>query len=83
MNSGHGHVFPRTDGVRARCGGPAFCRQCNADWQKAKAGLALRQTQIWHDHLDECEQCRDRPFDLCADGAVLLIGTEASVSSPG
>ena len=28
---GHGHVFPRTDGVRARCGGGSLCPQCKAD----------------------------------------------------
>lgn len=28
---GHGHVFPRADGVKARCGGPALCSKCAAD----------------------------------------------------
>lgn len=27
-NIGHGHVKPRADGVKARCGGPAFCSVC-------------------------------------------------------
>jgi hypothetical protein len=27
-NSGHGHVRPRPDGVKARCGGPAICHVC-------------------------------------------------------
>lgn len=27
-NAGHGHVYPRPDGVKARCGGPALCSQC-------------------------------------------------------
>jgi hypothetical protein len=30
-NVGHGHVFSRPDGVRARCGGPGMCDTCNAD----------------------------------------------------
>lgn len=30
-NVGHGHVFPRPDGVKARCGGPAMCHVCAAD----------------------------------------------------
>lgn len=29
--SGHGHVFARTDGVRARCGGPYLCGSCAAE----------------------------------------------------
>ena len=30
-NSGHGHVYPRPDGVRARCGGPGLCVECSRD----------------------------------------------------
>jgi hypothetical protein len=37
-NIGHGHVFPRPDGVKARCGGPAICMECAGDQaRKAKA----------------------------------------------
>jgi hypothetical protein len=32
---GHGHVYPRTDGVKARCGAPGLCLLCSAD-EKAK-----------------------------------------------
>lgn len=28
---GHGHVMPRPDGVKARCGGPALCRICQSE----------------------------------------------------
>jgi hypothetical protein len=31
MNHGHGHVHPREDGVKARCGGPALCSHCAPD----------------------------------------------------
>jgi hypothetical protein len=30
-NTGHGHVFPRPDGVRMRCGGPGICKECALD----------------------------------------------------
>lgn len=30
-NTGHGHVWRRPDGVRARCGGPGACGQCSRD----------------------------------------------------
>ena len=30
-NSGHGHVWKRTDGYKARCGGSGFCTQCQSD----------------------------------------------------
>jgi hypothetical protein len=32
-NTGHGHVFPRPDGMRARCGGPGMCSECSRDLQ--------------------------------------------------
>lgn len=27
----HGHVTPNADGSRARCGGPAFCKDCQSE----------------------------------------------------
>lgn len=30
-NVGHGHVNPRPDGLKARCGGPALCGQCRLE----------------------------------------------------
>lgn len=41
-NSGHGHVWKRTDGYRARCGGSGFCKQCQSD--KAWADNLKQQT---------------------------------------
>lgn len=35
LNTGHGHVRPRPDGFKARCGGPSICRECALE----KAGL--------------------------------------------
>lgn len=40
-NSGHGHVVPRPDGMRARCGGPGLCKVCQHD----RALLESRVTQ--------------------------------------
>lgn len=37
QNTGHGHVYPRPDGARARCGGPGLCRQCAADAARKNA----------------------------------------------
>lgn len=30
-NRGHGHVFRRPDGAKARCGGPGICAECSRD----------------------------------------------------
>lgn len=29
--TGHGHVTPRADGMKARCGGPGLCAQCSQE----------------------------------------------------
>lgn len=41
--TGHGHVTPRSDGCKARCGGPALCVvcQCEAAQQLAEAKRPL------------------------------------------
>lgn len=31
MSAAHGHVIPRPDGAKARCGGPALCSVCAAE----------------------------------------------------
>jgi hypothetical protein len=33
-NTGHGHVWPRPDGHKARCGGPALCAECARDYAR-------------------------------------------------
>jgi hypothetical protein len=30
-NTGHGHVYKRPDGAKARCGGPGLCSECSRD----------------------------------------------------
>lgn len=37
-NTGHGHVYPRQDGVVAKCGGPSFCEECKTDLAEKMAG---------------------------------------------
>lgn len=36
QNTGHGHVFPRPDGVKARCGGPGICMECSLEADQKK-----------------------------------------------
>jgi hypothetical protein len=31
QNTGHGHVRPRPDGVKMRCGGPGICPECSRE----------------------------------------------------
>lgn len=39
-NTGHGHVVPRADGVKMRCGGPALCSTCQAEKRTLEAQFA-------------------------------------------
>lgn len=49
MSEGHGHVTPRPDGSKARCGGPLICGQCALE---AAAKQASYQTdQSWADKI--------------------------------
>lgn len=34
---GHGHVKPNPNGLKARCGGPAICRECQRELAEMKA----------------------------------------------
>ena len=36
-NTGHGHVYPRPDGNKARCGGPHMCSECALDFVRKNA----------------------------------------------
>lgn len=40
-NTGHGHVWPRPDGLIARCGGPGICKQCALDQAECDRAKAL------------------------------------------
>jgi len=46
-NEGHGHVFPRPDGVRARCGGPRLCKACFADEAIKRRAQDPEQVARW------------------------------------
>jgi hypothetical protein len=46
QNSGHGHVFPRPDGVRARCGGPVLCAECARDLAQKTANEPAALTTV-------------------------------------
>jgi hypothetical protein len=45
-NIGHGHVWERPDGMRARCGGPAVCAECSSD------AMRLKEAALFTDPID-------------------------------
>jgi ferredoxin len=42
-NTGHGHVRPRPDGLKARCGGPAICGACAREVAQQEAMAEFRK----------------------------------------
>ena len=45
-NFGHGHVYPREDGVKARCGGPGICNECALDQAQKQSVEQLEKCSI-------------------------------------
>ncbi|WP_071556473.1 hypothetical protein [Pseudomonas aeruginosa] len=76
-NVGHGHVFPRADGVKMRCGGPALCSECAADAYRARAALAQPSPlQAEQPTADDYEEVLADHRRLVRELDVLLNGEE-------
>lgn len=45
-NTGHGHVYPRPDGSRVRCGGPTMCKDCALDFAQKSLSTDARDQII-------------------------------------
>lgn len=44
-NTGHGYVWPRPDGMKHRCGGPALCEQCALDRAESNRARSTDQSR--------------------------------------
>ena len=65
-NTGHGHVWPRPDGVKARCGGSGLCKECSADLAdkiKAHGGVDMKTLVEFSGPT-----CRDGRFEMKVSG---------------
>lgn len=59
----HGHVIERTDGTKARCGGPSLCTQCRMEGRLVKAARKLEKleaanTKLMRAELDRLQEER-------------------------
>jgi hypothetical protein len=57
---GHGHVVPRSDGVKARCGGPAMCGDCAKELARLQAAGEL-QAEVARIRDKTSSTCGERP----------------------
>lgn len=61
-NTGHGHVYPRPDGIRARCGGPGICAECSREAaRKASGETTITPTPVTVERLHPCPFCGGEP----------------------
>lgn len=77
-NVGHGHVFPRADGVKMRCGGPELCSECAADAYRARAALA-QPSPVRSSLLINGYQLRDALEFIAPDGTAEQLESEARI----
>jgi hypothetical protein len=56
--------------------------ECDARPTASPGGQAPPTPDAFHAHLDQCERCRTRPFDLCASGAALLQKAATAPPTP-
>lgn len=49
MTGSHGHVTPRPDGQRARCGGPRICQKCALESANKTAATPEQIAQAFHE----------------------------------
>jgi hypothetical protein len=66
---GHGHVVPRPDGARARCGGPALCSACAKELaaQQQPAATPGQAARFTWEHLGVPN---DQRWELTAKSAI-------------
>lgn len=77
-NVGHGHVFPRADGVKMRCGGPGLCSECTADASRARAALA-QPSPVRSSLLINGYQLRAALDFIAPDGTAEQLESEACI----
>ncbi|WP_176492033.1 hypothetical protein [Pseudomonas aeruginosa] len=77
-NVGHGHVFPRADGVKMRCGGPGLCSECTADASRARSALA-QPSPVRSSLLINGYQLRAALDFIAPDGTAEQLESEACI----
>lgn len=81
--SGHGHVIPNENGLKARCGGPTICSVCAKELLAFKdAEIAKQRSDIdamRADYAALLEYCGVRSIAELRDGYLLLKTRETAL----
>lgn len=65
-NTGHGHVWQRPDGVKARCGGPGLCKECSRD-ARPFVGKSPPSAPAARARTDEAQDLAERCHGMVCD----------------
>lgn len=86
---GHGHVWERPDGMKARCGGEAICRDCYYDAQRLRLvhgtfnnaidiAILVRTKDVWQERALAAE----RELLALKEPEVTVIHPDGSFTGP-
>lgn len=77
-NVGHGHVWPRPDGSRAKCGGPGICDACSRDaaWVEA-----AKRGELYEPVATEMKDQDGHPVEVLAPKRELLQGFKEVITA--
>ena len=80
-NKGHGHVTPRPDGYRSRCGGPAVCAVCQRERAAFEAATQPPQDERGQAYA-KCWVCRMPMNGTSEDDCHCFHRRELATSAP-
>lgn len=94
MIGGHGHVKPRPDGAKARCGGPRICPECAKELAQSQ-GSTIGVDQAMRDQIKAYVEERDRIlqsddpkewrklFELAGEPVPVLLEVSINIARSG
>ncbi len=82
-NTGHGHVHPRPDGFKARCGGPGICSQCSQEAAAAKQALAAPEPlRLADEYAETRHRCGSHLYNAKTEAARNALHAALSAAAP-
>lgn len=76
-NIGHGHVRPRPDGVKARCGGPGLCDECSKEYASGHPMLNMEVGSFTPFNMQPGERILEIPlsYEIAWQRLIKIVNT--------